>query len=159
MSKQLLEKLSKIVADGEACAESEIKRKAKPKDPTEAARDYFIEKIDENIAVWKAFTAGEDLPVHTLKAIDKKTGVNKVRKYSRWFKKNEETGRYEITPYYGLRPIKNFFGDGLQTYKGIQAEEIIPFFNALKESAEAKEFDEILLFVRNAARIPRREKK
>lgn len=29
MSKNLIAKLSKIVADGEACAESEIKRKAK----------------------------------------------------------------------------------------------------------------------------------
>ncbi len=158
MSKKLLDKLSKIVADGEACTESEIKKKSKKKEPTEAARDYFIEKIDENIAVWKAINAGEELPVYTLKAIDPKTGTNKVRKYAQWFIKNEETERYEMTPRYGLRPIKNFFGEDLQTYKGIKAEEMIPLFNTLKESAENKELDETLLIARNAAKVPKGKK-
>lgn len=84
--------------------------------------------------------------------------MKKVRKYAQWFKKNEETERYELTPCYGLRAIKNFFGDGLQTYKGIRAEEMIPLFNALKESAEDKEFDEILMLAREAAKVPKRKK-
>lgn len=158
MSKKMLEKLSKIVADGKACSESEIKRKAKKVDPTEAARGYFIEKIDENIAVWKAINAGEEIPVHKLEAIDKKTGMKKTRKYSQWFKKNEDKQTYELTPCYGLRPIKNFFGDGLQTYVGIKDVELLPLLNALKESAEDKELDEILLMAREAAKVERGKK-
>lgn len=159
MSKKLLEKLSKIVAAGEACAESEIKRKVKKVDPTESAREYFIEKIDENIAVWTAINADKEIPVHKLEAIDKKTGMKKIRKYSQWFKKNEDKETYELTPCYGLRPIKNFFGEGLRTYVGIKDIELLPLLNALKESAEDKELDELLLMAREDAKVKRLEKK
>ncbi len=159
MSNKLMEKLSKIVAEGGARAESEIKRRAKKVDPTDAARDYFIEKINENIAVWKAINADEELPVHKYETIDKKTGMKKTRKYSKWFKKNEDKDTYELTPCYGLRPIKNFFGDGLQTYVGIKDKELLPLLEALKESAETNELDELLLMAREEAKVNRAGKK
>ena len=157
MSNQLMSKLSKLMTDGGACAESQITKPSNKVDPTEAARTLFIEKIEENIAVWKAINADEELPVHKLNVIDKKTGMKKIRKYAQWFKMNEKAERYELIPRHGLKPIKDIFGEGKQVLYGLKENEVLPILNALKESSTDKELDEILLLAREAAKVNRKK--
>ena len=157
MSKLLMARLKKVVKKGKPIEESQIKRGAKTVDPTEDARNKFIAKLDENIAVWNAIQAGEELPVHKLNTVDEKTGLKKTRKYAKWFKPNPNDGTFELAPRYGMKEIKNIFGEGMSIYGGLDESEVLPVLNALKESAEDKELDEMLLAARASATVKRKK--
>jgi len=160
----LLDLVKEKYSSVEGLTESKIKKRTgKSVDPTQAAREKVLEKLNENIEGLKALNEGKEWPVHPAKEYDKENPPKRIpqpRPYAQWFNLNEEDGTYEIFIKYGLKKIPGIFGvdkDGkdIEVMAEISKDTLLPIFIEIRDLVEAGKVDELLLAARKASAIKR----
>ena len=156
----ILDLVKQNVPDVSTAIESELFVVASRKvDPTVAARNNFLTKIQENIEGLEALSANKPWPVKP----PKKEGGRET-KNAKWFAINETTKLCEVQFLYNRQPIAgilghNANGESVRYLKGIPQEQLLPTLTGIKAEVEKGTFDEYLRLAREAAGAAMRKKK
>ena len=132
---------------------------ARKVDPTVAARNIFLTKIQENIDGLEALTANKPWPTKP----PKKEGGRET-KNARWFAIDETTKLCEVQFLYNRKPIAGIIGhtskgESVRYLKGIPQDQLLPTLTGIKAEVEKGTFDEYLRAAREAAGAAMRKKK
>jgi hypothetical protein len=106
------------------------------RNPVETRRRRFIETIEKQERLFQDPAYTEERIIIEGEGADRVT--KRVQKRPRsWLRKDGDT--YYVTVRYGVRPVAVV--DGKHVAK-LEADQVMPFFTALKEATEAGAFDE-----------------
>ena len=137
-----------------------IRKSSSSVDPTVAARQHFLSKLQENIDGLQALTEGKDW----LTKPPKKEG-GRANKYAKWFELDATTNTYELQILYSGRPVKGVLGhdtesgESIRYVKGIPKDALASCLTTIKQEVEKGTYDDYLLAARQAVGKAMRKKK
>jgi hypothetical protein len=136
-----------------------IRKSSSSVDPTVAARQLFLSKLQENIDGLQALTEGKDWPTKP----PKKEGGRET-KYAKWFALDATTNTYELQILYSRRNVKGILGfdnegESIRFIKSIPQNVLPNCLTAIKQEVEKGTYDQYLLAAREAVGKAMRKKK
>ena len=156
----IFELIKQTIPTATADVTSNIIRKSSSKvDPTVAARQHFLSKLQENIEGLQALAEGKSW----LTKPPKKEGGRET-KYAKWFELDKTTDTYELQLLYSARPIKGILGydtegESIRFIKGIPKHALEGCLTSIKQEVEKGTYDDRLLSAREAVGKAMRKKK